>query len=78
MILLELIENEIVIINPNEVACMKTTHRVNDYIITIVFKSGELKAFTFYNKKQFDTAVNRLIEKLTPSESYRSNLDNNN
>jgi len=77
MILLELIE-EIVILEPNEVACMETTNHVNENIITIVFKSGEQKDFTFYNKKQFDTAVNRLIEKLTPSESYRSNLDNNN
>jgi hypothetical protein len=65
MILLKKDSQDIVIINSNDVACIDTIHRMDDYIITIIFKSGTKKDFEFYSKKRFNKAYMNLIEGLT-------------
>ena len=64
MILLKKHSQEIAMIDPNEIACVDTTHRINDYTITIIFKSSAKRSFEFYAKETFNEAMMNLTKAL--------------
>ena len=65
MILFKKDLQEIAIINPSDIACIDTIHMINNYMITIIFKSGTKKDFEFSSKKRFNKAMINLTEGVT-------------